>query len=66
VIASTATSTGETPSATAAEMGPPESAFLVAYEDGRPVGCGTSRAGVGAVGELLCRAEPAYWGEKRL
>ena len=47
-------------------MGPPESAFLVANEDGRPVGCGTSRAGVGAVGELLCRAEPAYWGEKRL
>ena len=31
---------GETPSATAAEMGPPEGAFLVAYEDGRPVGCG--------------------------
>ncbi len=31
---------GETPSVMAAEMGPPDGAFLVAYEDGRPVGCG--------------------------
>jgi GNAT superfamily N-acetyltransferase len=31
---------GETPSATAAEMAPPDGAFLVAYEHGRPVACG--------------------------
>ncbi len=31
---------GEMPSVTTAEMAPPDGAFLVAYEHGRPVACG--------------------------